>query len=172
MMLNSKRLSVVSAVGVLVLLAANGIAHGNERGTAKATIGGATVTIDYGRPTLKGRDLMKMIQPGEVWRIGSDAPTTIESDADLDFGGTRVPKGKHILLAHYIEPGKWSLVVSSKSASQYEPGAKLAEVPMEVQESKAPEEEVTIQLSPKGSQGVIEIAWGTMRLVGSFSVAK
>jgi len=171
-MLNSKHFSVTSAAGVLALLAANGIAHGNERGTAKAMIGSATVTIDYGRPMLKGRDLMKMIQPGEVWRIGSDAPTTIESDADLDFGGTRVPKGKHILLAHYIEPGKWSLVVSSKSASQYEPGAKLAEVPMEVQESKAPEEEVTIQLSPKGSQGVIEIAWGTMRLTGSFSAAK
>jgi len=172
MMLNSKRLSVVSAVGVLVLLAANGIAHGNERGTAKATIGGATVTIDYGRPTLKGRDLMKMIQPGGVWRIGSDAPTTIESDADLDFGGTRVPKGKHILLAHYIEPGKWSLVVSSKSASQFEPGAKLAEVPMEYDESRDTMEEVTIQLSAKGGQGVINIAWGTMRLTASFSAAK
>jgi len=171
-MLNSKRFSVTSAVGVLALLAANGIAHGNERGTAKAVIGSATVTIDYGRPMLKGRDLMKMIQPGEVWRIGSDAPTTIESDADLDFGGTRVPKGKHILLAHYIEPGKWSLVVSSKSASQFEPGAKLAEVPMEYDESRDTMEEVTIQLSAKGGQGVINIAWGTMRLTASFSAAK
>jgi hypothetical protein len=172
MMLNSKCLSVVSSVGVLALLAVNGIAHGNERGTAKATIGSATVTIDYARPTLKGRDPTKMIQPGDVWRIGADVPTTIESDGDLDFGGTRVPKGKHILLAHYIGPGKWSLVVSSKPASQYDSGAKLAEVPMEVQETKAPAEEVTIQLSAKGSQGIIEIAWGTMRLVGSFSVAK
>ena len=172
MMLNSKYLSVTSSVGVLALVAANLIAHGNERGTAKATIGSTTVTIDYGRPMLKGRDLMKMIQPGDVWRIGSDAPTTIESDADLDFGGTRVPKGKHILLAHYTGPGKWSLVVSSKSASQFDPGAKLAEVPMEVQESKDPVEEVTIQLAAKGSQGVIEIAWGTMRLAGSFSAAK
>jgi len=172
MMLNSKYLSVTSSVGVLALVAANLIAHGNERGTAKATIGSTTVTIDYGRPMLKGRDLMKMIQPGDVWRIGSDAPTTIESDADLDFGGTRVPKGKHILLAHYTGPGKWSLVVSSKSASQFDPGEKLAEVPMEVQESKDPVEEVTIQLAAKGSQGVIEIAWGTMRLAGSFSAAK
>ena len=64
-MLNSKHFSVTSAAGVLALLAANGIAHGNERGTAKAVIGSATVTIDYGRPMLKGRDLMKMIQPGE-----------------------------------------------------------------------------------------------------------
>ena len=172
MMLSSKCVSVVSSMGVLALVAGNLIAHGNERGTAKATIGSATVTIDYGRPMLKGRDPMKMIQPGEVWRIGSDAPTTIESDADLDFGGTRVPKGKHILLAHYIEPGKWSLVVSSKSASQFEPGAKLAEVPMEYDESRDTMEEVTIQLSAKGRQGVINIAWGAMRLTGSFSAAK
>ena len=171
-MLNSKHVSVTRAAGILALLAVNAIAHGNERGTAKATIGSAAVTIDYGRPMLKGRDLMKMIQPDSVWRIGSDAPTTIESDADLDFGGTRVPKGKHILLAQYTGPGKWSLVVSSKPASQYDTGAKLAEVPMELQESKDPVEEVTIQLSAKGGQGIIEIAWGTMRLVRSFSVAK
>ena len=171
-MLNSKSVPVMLAVGILALVGVNGIAHGNERGTAKATIGSASVTIDYSRPMLKGRDLMKMIQPGDVWRIGSDAPTTIGSDADLDFGGTRVPKGKHILLAHCIGPGKWSLVVSSKPASQFDPGAKVAEVPMELQESKDSVEEVTIQLSARGGQGVIGIAWGNMRLTGSFSVAK
>lgn len=171
-MLNSRCLSQVAATGVLALLASNGVAHGNERGAGKVTLDGATVTIDYGRPTLKGRDVTKLIQPGGFWRIGSDAPTTLDSNADLDFGGTRVPKGKHILLAHYIEPGKWSLVVSTKPASQYDPSAKLAEVPAEVQQATDSVEEVTIQLSAKGSHGVIEIAWGTMRLKGSFSVAK
>ena len=171
-MLNARCLSEVAAAGALALLAVNAIAHGNERGAAKASLNGATVTIDYGRPTLKGRDVTKLIQPGSFWRLGSDAPTTIDSDADLDFGGTHVPRGKHILLAHYIEPGKWSLVVSTKPALQYDPSAKLAEVPAEVQESKDPVAEVTIQLSARGGQGVIEIAWGTMRLVGSFSVAK
>lgn len=171
-MRNLKGVGVVVAAGVIALLAVNSLAHGNERGTAKATLGSAAVTIDYGRPMLKGRDLMKMIQPGSVWRIGADAPTTIDSDADLNFGGTRVPKGKHILLAHYMGPGKWSLIVSSKPASQYEPGAKLAEVPMDVQEGKDPVEETTIQLSAKDGEGVIEIAWGSARLTGSFSVAK
>jgi hypothetical protein len=170
-MLNFNRLVIVGVVGMLGL-AASGVAHGNERGEAKATIGGATVAIDYGRPMLKGRDPMKLIPPGAVWRIGADAPTTIDSDADLDFGGTRVPKGKHILLAHYIAPGKWSLVVSSKPAAQYDPEAKLAEIPTQVQEGKDSVEEVAIQLSAKGGHGVIEIAWGTMRLVGSFSAAK
>ena len=43
---------------------------------------------------------------------------------------------------------------------------------MEYDESRDTMEEVTIQLSAKGGQGVINIAWGTMRLTASFSAAK
>lgn len=148
------------------------LAHGQERGTAKATIGSASVSLDYGRPLLKGRDMLKQMPAGGVWRIGANDPTTITSDADLDFGGTRVPKGKHILLARLAEPSKWSLVVSSKGAFQYEPSARIAEVPMEVQEAKDSVETLTVNLTSKGGKGVIEIAWGTSRLSASFSVAK
>lgn len=169
----TRRLAVSAlTLGWLVLSGPPIRAHGNDRGEAKATIGGARVSISYGRPALKGRDMLKQIQPGKLWRIGADAPTTVESDADLDFGGARVPKGKHVLLARYIEAGKWSLVVSSKDASHYEPSARIAEVPLELQEVKDPAEEVTIQLTNQGGHGVIEIAWGKTRLVGSFAAAK
>ncbi len=157
----------IFSFGTLVALA-----HGNDRGEIKATVGNARVSIEYGRPVLKGRDMLKRIEPGKLWRIGADAPTTIESDADLNFGGTVVPKGKHVLLARLIEPGKWSLVVSSKNIHDYEPSAKLAEVPMEIQESKDLVELVTILLSNKNGVGVIEIAWGTMRLQASFTEVK
>jgi len=162
---------LVSIVALIVPGGAILRAHGNDRGEAKATVGNAKVTIDYGRPTLKGRDISKMVAPGHMWRIGADAPTTIESTADLDFGGTRVPKGKHILLARLIEPGKWSLVVSTKSSSSYEPSAKLAEVPMEFIQGKDAVEELNIVLSNENGRGVIEIAWGTARLKATFSHA-
>ena len=168
--LNRLALSVL-ATGVLVLAAWVVLAHGNMQGRVKATIGKANVTIEYNRPSLKGRDMLKKIHPGDLWRIGSDDPTTLESDVDLDFGGTRVPKGKHILLARLVEPGKWLLIVSRKSVFEYQPSAKIAEVPMELQESKDSAEMVTIQLSNKGGRGVIEIAWGTARLIASFAPA-
>jgi hypothetical protein len=163
---------ITTIFSLAVLAPAGARAHGNEHGQAKATIGTANVTIEYNRPMLKGRDLTKMIQPGQLWRIGADNPTTLESDADLDFGGTRVLKGKHILLARYVEPGHWSLVVSSKSAHDYEPGAKLAEVPMELSQEAEAAEMVSIQLTESGGHGVIEIAWGTLRLRASFVPAK
>jgi len=165
-------LAGVAAVGGVVLISIAAQAHGNEQATVKARVGDANVTIQYARPMLRGRDLNKMIQPGQLWRIGADIPTTIESDRDLDFGGTVVPKGKHILLARYVEAGKWTLVVSSQEVFYYEPSAKLAEVPMQIEGTSSPVEELTISLSNEGGRGLIDVAWGNQRLQASFAPAK
>lgn len=172
--MSKHRLLVIgaSAIALLALLSAAGLAHGNASGEAMAMVGGAHVSIDYGSPTLKGRDPLKMIQPGQLWRLGADKVTTIVSDKDLDFGGTRVPKGKYTLLARYIEPGKWSLIVSTKSAAQFQPSAQVAEIPMTVREENDSVEAMRIKLSAQGDNGTIEVAWGKLRLEGAFSAAK
>jgi DUF2911 family protein len=163
---------IAISTAALVFLTTNaGVAHGAERGSVKLTINGAHITIDYGRPMLKGRDMLGQLKPGQVWRIGADSPTTLESDKDLDFGGTVVPKGKHILLAKLVEPGKWTLVFSSKSVFQYEASAKIAEVPLTVEEANDSDEMVTLKLTDQGGSGVLEIAWGKMRLTTSFKPA-
>jgi Protein of unknown function (DUF2911) len=160
------------AAALLVCGAAIALAHGNARGEAKAAIGKAQVTIVYGRPALRGRDMLKKIAPGQIWRLGADIPTTIESSAALDFGGTRVAEGKHILLARLDSPDHWSLIVSSETAQHYKPEAKLAEIPLKLREAKNSVEELRITLSGRGGQGRIEIAWGTSRLAGNFLPAK
>ncbi len=158
----------VFAVSLLALIP-SALAHGNDRGEAKATIGGAHVSIDYSQPTLKGREPLKMIQPGKVWRLGADAPTTLETDQPLNFGGTTLPKGKHILLARYDSPGKWTLIVSTKPYNQYESSAKVAEIPLTQSEATDPVEALTISLS---DQGEITVRWGKLRLAGSLGGAK
>ncbi len=161
----------ISVFAALGLLPQAGQSQPSGRGTAHATIGGVQVTIDYGRPSLKGRDPLSLIHPGDIWRVGANASTTIESDKDLTFGGTTVAKGKHILLVRYIEPGKWELIVSTESAMQYKPAARLAGVPMTFAKGETPTEVMTIALTAKGNDGLIEIAWGTMRLSAPFSAA-
>jgi hypothetical protein len=171
-MKNFHRIVVGTAlVAALALLTHTTLAHGNDRGNAKATIGQAHITIDYGRPSLNGRDPLSLIKPGAVWRMGSDASTTLETDQDLMVGGTRVPKGKHIILARYDAPGKWALVFSSKPYNQYEASAKIAETPMTVENAKASAETVSISLTNKNGTGVIELAWGKMLLKAEFKPA-
>lgn len=159
--------AALMTLGLVVLYA-----QGSNRGEAKATVGSAHVSIDYGRPVLQGRDPLKMISPGQAWRLGSGAPTTIDTDQDLLFGNTNVPKGKHILLAQMVEPGKWVLLVSKKAANEYDPSAKIAEEPMKLENAQDSVEELTIKLSGHKNQGDIEVAWGTSRLTASFSVAE
>src|SRR5438094_8255958 len=104
-MIEPNRLSIsLATIAVLAVAATEVRAHGNEHGEAKATIGNAKVVVSYNRPSLKGRDLRKMIHPGDLWRLGEDIPTTIQYDAALSFGGARVPRGKHILIARYGAP--------------------------------------------------------------------
>lgn len=162
----------VAAVAVISLGAILLLAQGGSRGKASATVGSAHVSIDYGRPMLKGRDPLAMIQPGQVWRMGASASTTISTDQDLMFGNTRVPKGTHILLAQMTEPGKWVLLASSKAWDAYDSSAKIAETPMKIQNGQDPVEQMTIKLSGHGNQGDLEVAWGTSRLTATFSVAE
>ena len=159
------------SIAGLIFVTLSAFGHGNEHAKAEATVGNAKVSIEYARPTLKGRDINKMIEPGQMWRLGADVPTVITSDADLDFGGTVVPKGTHVLLARLIAPGQWSLVVSSQPIYSYEPSAKLAEVPLKAEQLKDPVDALAIQLSNQSGQGVIEISWGTQKLTGSFKPA-
>lgn len=172
-MKNTRKIHMTLATAlVLALTSLPSLAHGQERGTAKATVGKAQVSIEYGRPELKGRDMFSKMQVGAVWRIGANDPTTLTTDADLDFAGKRLAKGKHILLARLAEGRKWSLLASSKGVFQFEEGAILAETPLTLTTAKDSVEQLTITLEAHGDKGTIEIAWGTSRLSGSFACAK
>ena len=51
------------------------------------TIDGANISIEYGRPFLKGRTIGKEVAPyGTEWRTGADAATVITTDKPLKFG--------------------------------------------------------------------------------------
>lgn len=162
----------IAAIAVISLGTILLLAQGGSRGKASAIVGSAHISIDYGRPMLKGRDPLNMIEPGQVWRMGASAPTTISTDQDLMFGNTRLPKGKHILLAQMTEPGKWILLASTKAWDAYDSSAKIAETPMKLEKSHDPVEQMTIKLSGHGNKGDVEVAWGTSRLAATFSVAE
>lgn len=58
---------------------------------------GVTITINYSRPSLKGRELATLTPVGEVWRTGANEATTFEIDKDVNVNGQKLPAGKYSL---------------------------------------------------------------------------
>src|SRR2546426_8349896 len=85
------------AMGLIVTacLSAAAFAQGNPRGKAELELGGKKVSVEYGRPSLKGRSVKEMLDqlnPGEVWRLGADKSTTFMTTGGLVFGDVTIPK--------------------------------------------------------------------------------
>ena len=76
----------------------------------ETTTNGNTITINYSRPSLKGRTIGKDIATfGEVWRTGANEATTLEITKDAKIEGKPLPKGKYSL---YTIPGEktWTII--------------------------------------------------------------
>lgn len=95
------------------------------RETVSVEIGGKPLTIDYGRPQLKGRtldELLKQLPADRIWRAGENEVTTFTTEIALSVGGQTVPAGKYSLYIHAPEQGDWSLVLNS------DPGIPLGKI--------------------------------------------
>ena len=89
----------------------------SKNGKVEGTIDGVTVTLEYGRPNVKGRTIWGGLVPyGKVWRTGADEATTITFSADVEIGGEKLAAGTYSL---YTQPGEdeW-IVIFNKVAKQ------------------------------------------------------
>ncbi len=144
-----------------------------DRGTAEAAIGDAQVSINYGRPELKGRDMLAMLEDGKVWRLGMNEATTFETSADLTFGDSLIKAGKYSIWAKKVSADEWHLIFNSEAdiwGTQRKPDNDVAEVPMGMGELEESVERFTIEIvSADENAGEIVIKWATLELKVSFS---
>jgi Protein of unknown function (DUF2911) len=156
-----KRLALAT---LAVVVSGPVFAQGNPRGEAKAMVAGKAVSIDYGRPSLKGRDMLGQAQVGQAWRMGADAATGLKTDADLSFGSVVVPKGEYVLTATKIAADQWHLNVLSKADR-----AKVADIPLTQAKLDASVEMFTIALKGEKDKGEFEMQWGATALKAAFT---
>lgn len=159
---------------MMVLSALPLLAQGNPRGTAKVTLQGKSVSVEYGRPSLKGRAVEQMlgkVPAGGVWRLGADKSTTLSTDADLTFGKTIIPKGAYSLFARKEAGGAWKLVFNKQTGqwgTEHDAAQDLSAVELTTGKAAPAAEQVTIDLAQAGADGMISIAWGDLKLSTSF----
>jgi opacity protein-like surface antigen len=158
-----KRFVLVAVLAALA--AAPAFAHAADRGEAKAKVAGKSVVIDYGRPVLKGRDMLAQAEVGKPWRLGADAATTLKTEADLSFGGVAVPKGTYVLTATKVAADKWVLTAATNDAA----AKKIAEVPLTPSTVAADVEQFTIDLKAEKDAGELTLTWGKTALKAAFT---
>jgi len=117
------RSSFASAVaGLLVAGATTAAAVEYPRVSPKATVtqvvGVTDVTINYCRPSVRGRAVWGSLVPlDKVWRTGANEATTITFGDEVTVGDTKLPAGTYGL---FTVPGReeWT-VVFNKGAKQW-----------------------------------------------------
>jgi prepilin-type processing-associated H-X9-DG protein len=144
---------------------ASGIAGPTStRDTARVTIGNAHVWVDYGRPSLRGRDVwVNGVLGDTIWRTGANAATQLRTDADITIGGAPVPAGIYSLWTHTSSRGGYELIVNRQSGqwgTEYHPDRDLVRVPLRETNVSVPVERFTILLQPNQ----LVLAWGTRQL--------
>ena len=154
----------IALAALAAMVAVPSLAQMNPRGEAKAVVAGKAVSIDYGRPSLKGRDMLGQAQVGQAWRMGADAATTLKTDADLSFGAVAVPKGEYVLTATKVAADQWHLNVLAKADR-----AKVADVPLAAGKLDASVELFTVALKGEKDKGELELHWGTTALKTAFT---
>lgn len=137
------------------------------------TIEGANISIEYGRPYMKGRKIWGALVPyGQVWRTGADEATTLKTDATLMFGDVAVPPGTYTLYTVPTEQGG-ELVINKQTGqwgTEYSETQDAARVPLKREPLTSPVEQLTISIDPQAGGGMLGIAWADAKLVAPFTV--
>jgi hypothetical protein len=145
------------------------------RGKAELKAGSASITIDYGRPDMKGRDMLSQLPVGSFWRMGSNISTTLATPVDLAFGSTKVTKGSYSLFLKRADAEKFELVFNSQTGqwgTQHDASKDLFLVPMKKEALTSPIETFTLDLKPAAKGGTIVLSWGTTQLSAEFQFAQ
>jgi hypothetical protein len=165
--------TALALLSVALAVPAHAQAQG-ERGKAEMKAGPGAITIDYGRPSLKGRDMLGQLQEGAFWRMGRNEATVFTTPVDLAFGTTRIAKGAYSLwlkrtgetfqLVFNSQTGQWG--------TQHDPAKDVASVAMAKSPLAAPVETFTLGLVPAAKGGTLELSWGAAKLGVPFEIAK
>lgn len=159
----------------------------SPRDSLQTAVGGAMVSVNYGRPSMRGRKIFGEVVPfGKVWRAGANAATAFVTSKDLVIGGYDVPAGSYTLYAIPVQTvaspcaggsrasaqggtagQAWQLVINKQTGqwgTEYNPDQDLIRIPMKVSTLGAPVEQFEIKVTPRDDgTGLLSLAWETTK---------
>jgi hypothetical protein len=127
---------------------------------------GATISIDYSQPSVKGRTIGKDLEPkdGQVWRTGANEATVFETDKDVTIDGKKLLAGKYGLFTLFN--GNNVAVIFNKTwkqwgAFKYKEADDVLRVETKYTTESSPTEKMTFKISPSGT---VTLLWGNRKV--------
>lgn len=159
------------ACGLLMNTAVNAQQDKSKRASPPATVSqtlkdGATITINYSQPSLKGRTIGSDVEPmaGKVWRMGANEATIFETDQDIEIEGKKLPKGKYALFGLMSDDKDFTLIFNGAPGiwgTQYEKNKEkdVLQVKVKPKKTETSQEQLTYTIDKSGK---VSVLWGTM----------
>ena len=135
----------IALISLTALVAGNMAAFAQSRGDKKArpspnasisqTIGTTVVSVNYGRPGLKGRSVESLVPQNKVWRTGANESTAITFSGDVMVGDAPIGAGTYSIYS-IPEGGKFTVIINSKLSwgTQYDESQDVARITLPLQD--------------------------------------
>ncbi|GAB3885092.1 DUF2911 domain-containing protein [Spirosoma agri] len=143
--------------------------------TVMQTIGTTDITINYSRPSLKGRTPFTdaFVPMGKVWRTGANGATAFTTSTDLMVNGKTLPAGSYALLS-MPDRNDWTLIFSKNKAvteQTYKQDEDVLRVPLKQAMAGEKIETFTIGFSDlTDSTAKLNIMWADVKVSADLRV--
>lgn len=140
------------------------------------TVGLTQVSIEYSRPSMRGRTVMGDLVPyGEIWRTGANRNTTLSFSDAITIGKQEIAAGTYAL---YSRPGisMWEVFFYNQTDNpglpeKWDPKAIAATIEVPIRELDTPVETFSIALETLHNEGAtLQLKWETTQIDITFKV--
>jgi hypothetical protein len=170
-------------LGSLELQAQINIPQPSPKAKVETTVGLTDVSINYFRPSLKGREIFgegdDFLQPyGQLWRAGANSGSVLSLNTAAVIAGNKIEAGEYLI---FMTPGEgeWEFKLYSDlslggNVGNYDESKEVMSVIQEIEELEASVETLTYQISDIAADNKsanIHFRWENVSLKIPFEVS-
>lgn len=138
--------------------------RGSEHAVLAQTVDGTTLTVEYSRPSARGRTLFGDLVAWDRPWTGANWATTFEADRPVRLNGVRVPAGKYSVW-WVPRPQQWMLRLDPEPRLFHfqKPDSSAEQIHIPVSPKEAPHVEMLTWSVPavSGDGATLQMQWGT-----------
>ena len=138
----------------------------SQRGTVTQKIANTDISIDYGRPVARGREIYGSLVPyGRIWHPGANDATSMTVSRDIQVNGKPLPKGSYSL---WTIPGaaSWTFIFNTVADTFHTnyPGEQRDALRVDVKPETGAHMETLTYYFPvvDGKDATLRFHWGTV----------